>query len=242
MTLPYERGKAMTLTGKGVFVAWFDADSTYEPEFDHWHSFEHMAERVVLPGFRSGQRYVALSNSPKFCVIYQTDDLATLVSAPYLQVLNNPTPWTQRMMPAIRGLNRTLCTVSASFGGGFGAYLLTLQLAAQPQQHDGLRSWLTHSALPELAKRPGLTGAHLLHGDRAASQTRTKEKEMRGDSDAIADWVVLVEGYDRTAVEGVGRAELSPAALQDHGAADKMTSGLYQLVHLLIDTDGAPET
>jgi hypothetical protein len=232
----------MTLMGKGVFVAWFDADSTYEPKFGHWHSLEHMPERVVLRGFRSGQRYIALSDSPKFCVIYQTDDLATLVSEPYLQILNNPTPWTQRMMPAIQGLNRTLCTVSASFGMGFGAYLLTLQLAPRPGRDDDLRSWLTDSVLPELAKRPGLTGAHLLQGDREASQIRTKEKEMRRDSDAIADWVILVEGYDRTAVAGVERAELSPAALQDHGAADTTTSGLYQLVHLLIDTDGAPET
>ena len=70
----------MSLIGKGVFVAWFDADSTWEPEFHHWHSLQHMPERVVLPGFRSGQRYVALSDAPNFCVIYQTDDLATLVS------------------------------------------------------------------------------------------------------------------------------------------------------------------
>lgn len=232
----------MSLIGKGVFVAWFDADSAYEPEFDHWHSLEHMPERVALPGFRSGQRYVALSDAPRFCVIYQTDDLATLVSEPYLRVLNNPTPWTQRMMPAISGLNRTLCTVSASLGAGFGAYLLTLQLAPHPGQDDGLRSWLAEAALPELAKRPGLTAAHLLRGDRAASATRTKEKEMRGQPDAIADWVVLVEGYDRTAVEGIGVAELSPVALQDHGAADNITSGLYHLVHLLLDTDGAPKT
>jgi hypothetical protein len=64
---------------------------------------------------------------------------------------------------------------------------------------------------------------------------------MRGDSDAIADWVVLLEGYDRRAVDAVGRAELSSAVLQDHGAADNMTPGLYQLVHLLIDTDGEPD-
>ena len=167
--------------------------------------------------------------SPRVCTMYHVDTLATFTSPDYLERLNNPTPWTRRIMPLFVGMNRTLCTVVSTHGHGIGGYLLTIQLTAKPDSAGRLREWLSDVALPELASRAGLCGAHLLIGDRAVSQTRTQEKVLRGEPDSVADWVVLVEGYDRPSVERA-RSELDGTlGLAAHGADEMAITGLYSL-------------
>lgn len=219
----------MAIAGKGCFVAWYDLRPGGETEHDHWHTHEHMIERVAIPGFRRGLRYRSLAGSPRTCVIYEVDALATLASPAYLERLNNPTPWTARSMPLLVGMNRTLCHVASTHGHGIGGYLLTIQIAPSLGAEDRLRSWLGDEVLPGLAERAGLCGAHLLIADREVSQIKTQEKDLRGGSDAIADWVVLVEGYDRTATERACTELLGTSGLAAHGAIDRLTPGLYSL-------------
>ena len=219
----------MAIAGNGCFVAWYDLRPGGETDHDHWHTHEHMIERVAIPGFRRGLRYRSLADRPRTCVIYQVDALETLASPAYLERLNNPTPWTTRSMPLIVGMNRTLCRVASTHGHGTGGYLLTIQLAPRAGCEDDLKSWLGDEALPALAGRAGLCGAHLLIADREVSQIKTQEKDLRGGSDAIADWIVLVEGYDRAATEHAHTDLLSASGLAAHGAATRLTPDLYNL-------------
>ncbi|MFM9943153.1 MAG: hypothetical protein ACKVP7_27100 [Hyphomicrobiaceae bacterium] len=219
----------MAIPGSGCFVAWYDLQPGREAEHDHWHTHEHMIERVAIPGFLRGMRYRSLTGSPRVCVIYQADTLATFTSPAYLERLNNPTPWSQRTLPLFVGMNRTLCTVTATHGHGIGGFLLTIQLKPRDGGADRLRSWLAKEALPALAARAGLCGAHLLFGDQAASQTKTKEKLLRGVPDAVADWVLLVEGYDRGVVAETQAELCGPAGLGAQGADPSMVAGLYSL-------------
>jgi hypothetical protein len=219
----------MAIAGKGCFVAWYDLRPGGETEHDHWHTDEHMIERVAIPGFRRGLRYRSLTEGPRVCVIYQVEALETLASPAYLERLNTPTPWTTRSMPLIAGMNRTLCRVASSYGNGIGGYLLSIQLAPRPGSEDDLKRWLGDEALPDLAARAGLCGAHLLIGDSEVSQIKTQEKGLRGGSDAIADWIVLVEGYDRAATEHALPELRGAAGLVAHGAADRLIAGLYSL-------------
>lgn len=223
----------MAMPGKGCFVGWYDLQPGQAAEHDHWHTHEHMIERVAIPGFLRGLRYRALSGGPRVCVMYQVEALATLNSPRYLERLNDATPWTTRMLREFVGMNRTMCGVTASHGSGIGGYLLTVQLSASPGREDELRGWLSEQALPELAARAGLCGAHLLIADQAVSKTPTQEKELRGAPDEIADWVVLVEGYDRGAVEQAQGELLGPDGLSGHGGAEGAVAGLYTLDYTL---------
>jgi hypothetical protein len=189
-----------------------------------------------VPGFRRGFRYQAISGSPKFLNLYEVETLATLTSRPYLDRLNHPTPWSQKAMSYIRNNNRTLCRVVASVGSGVCADLLTIQLAATPGRGDGLGDWLA-ATMPALVERPGVLGAHYLEGDQAASRTETEEKRLRAGSDAIADRVVLVGGYDAEALSEVRRSVLAPAALVAQGADEAQTAAVYQLLHCITEPD-----
>lgn len=219
----------MAMAGSGCFIGWYDLIAGGDAEHDHWHTHEHMIERVAIPGFLRGARYRALDGGPRVCVVYQGAALKTFVSPAYLERLNNPTPWSQRCLPLFVGMNRTLCTVAATHGHGIGGTLLTIRLSPRDGEADRLKSWLVGQSLPELAGRPGLCGAHLLIADAPASQTGSQEKLLRGTPDLIADWVVLVEAYDRAVLEGVRAGFEGPDGLAAHGAAAGYQAGLYGL-------------
>ena len=139
-------------------------------------------------------------------------------------------------MGYFRNNNRTLCRVVASIGNGICANLLTIQLAAAPGRGDALGAWLAET-MPALVERPGVLGAHYLEGDQAASRTETEEKRLRAGSDAIADRVVLVGGYDAEALDEVRRSVLAPAALVAQGAEDAQTAAVYRLLHCITEPD-----
>ena len=217
----------MAIPGTGCFVAWHDLQLGREADHDQWHTHEHMIERVAIPGFLQGLRYRSAAGGPRVCTIYHVEFVATFTSPAYLERLNNPTSWTKQALPLLVGMNRTLCTVASTHGHGLGGHLLTIQLSARPDAASQLHRRLSGGVLPDLAARRGLCGAHLLIGDWSASQMRTHEKALRGEPDAIADWVILVEGYDAGEV-ATARSELT-AALPDHGAAVGLVAGLYTL-------------
>lgn len=218
----------MALIGKGVMAFWHDIAEDAEADFLHWHTYEHMPERVGIPGFRRGRRYVAVGDGPKYFTFYETESLATLTSKPYLDRLDDPTPWTQRSVSNFRNSNRTLCVVLATYGHGEGAAMLTVRFSPADGKDEALRGWLADTLLPELARRPGMVGAHLLRGDPAASRTETGEKALRATPDEVADWVALVEAIEPEVLAGLRQVELSDASLAEHGAAD-LAAGVYRL-------------
>jgi len=52
----------------------------------YWHIKEHIPERVGIPGFRRGRRYVALTpeTHPEFFTLYETDTMQVLTLSPIL--------------------------------------------------------------------------------------------------------------------------------------------------------------
>ena len=182
--------------GAGLFVGWYDADPDFLPGFNQWHSSEHMPERNRLPGFVSAQRYRSLTRENAYCVLYRTEVPEVFVSEPYLEVLNNPTSWTQRMMPGLLNLNRTLCKVVCSSGQpGCGGHLST----ARPAHSDvdgSLDICLLERRFADIeGEMQGLARLELAVVDQVATTTNTNERALRKSMDDNSDWVILVEGY-----------------------------------------------
>jgi len=227
----------MAMPGEGCFVAWYDLASRRGADHDHWHSHEHMIERLAILGFLQGARYRALDDGKRTCVIYQTESVETLASPAYLERLNAPTSWSQRAVGMIEGMNRTLARVASSHGAGLGGYLMTAQLSPEPGQAETLRNWLADDAMPTLAGQAGLNAAHLLIADADASALPTEEKAIRRAPDEVADWVLLVEGYDQAAAEQALASLNGAGGLIDHGATAGSGFGLYTLDFALSGTE-----
>jgi hypothetical protein len=192
------------MLGKAAVAMWWDIAPEVRAEWEAWHTVEHFPERLGIPGFLRGTRWVAPSAGAYF-VLYETEDASTLTGPAYLERLNNPTPWSRRMMPHHRNMVRSLCRVHATSGAGLPGVMATVRFSPR----DG--------RLPGLPSGRGITGAHLLQSQPMPG-TQTEEQKIRG-GDATADWVFLVGGYDAEAVQAAA-ANAAPA-----GA----TLGLYRL-------------
>jgi Fe2+ transport system protein FeoA len=48
----------MGWSGTGAFAAWHDVEEGREAEYLHWHSHEHMQERLTVSGFTRGCRFI----------------------------------------------------------------------------------------------------------------------------------------------------------------------------------------
>jgi hypothetical protein len=199
------------MLGKAAVAMWWDVAPEVRAEWEEWHTVEHMPERLAIPGFLRGTRWIVESGQPSYFVLYETSDVRALTEGPYLERLNNPTPWSRKMMPHHRNMVRSLCEVRASWGGGVPHMLATVRFSVAAD-------------LPELPRRKGLTATHLLQALPAAATPQTAEQKIRG-GDASADWVLLVGGYDSQAVT---------AAVQG------MTASLYRPAFSLVPKEFTP--
>ena len=223
----------MPLLGRAAMLLTFDIVDAAIAEHDDWHTHEHLPERLSIPGFLRGTRWVAATGAPRYMVLYEVDDLDTLESAPYLERLDNPTPWTRKMMPHYRGMARGLCGVVKSVGFGMGglAHLLRFRQGGDAR----VETWLAE-AMPRFASQPGIGSLHLLRGARAAAMT--SEQRIRG-ADAGVDWALLATGYGERAIATLAQTELAVAALEKHGATE-VTSATYQVAYSLAASEIAP--
>jgi hypothetical protein len=220
------------MLGRAAVAMWWDIAPEMQSEFEDWHTHEHMPERLAIPGFLRGSRWIALSGEPSYFVLYEASRLATITRGTYVKRLNNPTPWSRKMMPHHRNMVRSLCRARASFGGGWSSVLGTIRFTPSPGKSRSLSGWLAAHAMPKLPQRKGLTSACVLESQPMASASRTTEQAIRG-SDAEADRVLLIGGYDAKAVRGVLDSELSADTLQAHGALPGAAAGIYRLAHSL---------
>jgi hypothetical protein len=202
-------------------------------EHDDWHTHEHLPERLSIPGFLRGTRWVALAGTPRYLVLYEVESLETLASAAYLERLNNPSPWTRKMMSSYRAMTRGLCTVARSHGLGMGGYSLLVRFKPAGDSDASLEQWLGVELMPQLAMRPGLGSVHLLTS--GLTPEMTSEQRIRG-ADSGVDWALLATGYERAALSDLGQAEFGKAELQRHGATE-VISATYQAGYTLSERE-----
>jgi hypothetical protein len=184
-------------------------------EHDDWHTREHLPERLSIPGFIRGTRWVALCGPPRYFVMYEVSQLDTLTSGAYLHRLNNPTPWTSKMMAYYRGMSRGFCSVTGSFGFGIGHVGLLIRFNPEKEAATSMRKWLRQDVLPALSSRPGVGSGHLLEG--ALTPPMTNEQRIRGVDSGVA-WAILVTGYSQEALTELKHADLGRLHLEQHGA------------------------
>ena len=191
------------MLSKAAITMWWDVAPEVRAEWEEWHTCEHFPERLGIPGFLRGTRYV---NDGSYFVLYEAAELSTITSGPYLERLNNPTPWSRRMMPHHRNMVRSLCVVRRGYGEGVPAAMATVRFSGEA---------------PELPRANGVTSAHFLEAQPMPG-TQTTEQKIRG-GDATADRVVLIGGYDVDAVVSAARQSAPPGA----------TLGLYHVAYSL---------
>ena len=189
----------MPLSGKAFIVIWHDIEAGFEREFDRWHTEEHMPERLGVPGFLRGRRYLNPEQVPQVCfTLYEIAHVEIFLSPSYLKRLNAPTPWSQQVQPQMRNFVRGVCEPVLSLGDGTAGAIATWRIVSSPggAASAGSSRSLAMAAV-QIAEAAGVTGVHLGRHQSALAQTPTAETALRPTEPEIPfEHVLMVEAID----------------------------------------------
>jgi hypothetical protein len=222
----------MTWQGSAFLAMWNDVAPAGEADFDLWHTREHMPERVGVPGFLVGRRYVNWSlGKYRYFTAYEGSTLGVFNSPAYLARLNAPTQWSKRIQPYFLNFLRAACRTVASTGLGVGGALLTARIEFTPGGTDAFVAFAAHAAT-RISALDGVTAVHVGVADPSITRVKTAETELKERAgESVFDGVVLVEG--------IGRRELDPLVqcvgelLTPAGGVASAESAVYDLAYLL---------
>ncbi|KDR32149.1 hypothetical protein BG57_11895 [Caballeronia grimmiae] len=187
------------LLGDGAVLVWNDVASEGREQFYQWHDKEHIPERLSIPGFRRGRRYVRPGHSPEWLTMYEAVDLNVVVSPAYLQRLNAPTPATVDTLRYFRNTSRAVCRIVHSVGSSSGGHVLALRLDVPAAEADAMKTHLCTDVFPRAVALTSVVACHLYMADQSGSHIDTAESSTR-EFDVPA-WVVLVEATTPQAAE-----------------------------------------
>jgi hypothetical protein len=215
----------MALSSDAAMVLYYDIAGD-NADHDDWHTYEHLHERLSIPGFLRATRWVAESGGPKYMVIYEVTDTHVATSCAYLERLNNPTPWTASMMSRFRGMARGFCSCVASSGFGIGNAAVALRFTPVTGQESNVKDWFARAVLPAMSSRRGMAGIHLMAP--VAPPPMTKEQALRG-LDSPMTWLVLATAYDAAALGRAVTGHLEARILEKQGISPGIAVAAYAL-------------
>ncbi len=218
----------MSLQGNGAVAIWHDIVPDGLADFYAWHGGEHMPERVAIPGFVRGRRFVALDADLGFFNIYETRDAGVVAGPDYRARLNSPTPWTLKAVQHFRNVARSLCGVAVNRGAADGGLLATLRYNTKPGGEAAHVASLT-PLFDKLMTMPGIAALSAIVADEAASGEVNAEEKARGVSNDRPRVALLIEGWgDMPDFAATVRGVLSPDALTKNGAIGVAPAGIYR--------------
>lgn len=119
------------------------ASAQGQTEYESWHTFEHVPERVGLPGFVEATRYRSVDQPLRYFTCYSLRTLEALGTPEYRDVFTHPTPWSARMRLVLRDFYRLPCEVGGVQGLGSASQLATVPWrSASPGLAAQLNRWL----------------------------------------------------------------------------------------------------
>jgi len=180
-----------------AFLAlWNDVASGREAEYERWHTFEHVPERVAVPGMRGARRYVDRTRARhRYFTLYEADDAGVFECAEYLDLVRNPTAWSASMRPDLLNLVRAPCAVAGSQGFGMGGAVAVMCYEHGARDPDAVATAIREAA-GVIAWHCGIRPA----GDGAPPWRVGVEEPTRP-----FDRVLIVEALERNAASAAMR-------------------------------------
>ena len=146
---------------KGILLAAMDFSAAPEDEFHDWYDLEHVPERLRVPGFLNGDRWIG-ANDPKISVAtYDLDAIGVLQSPGYQAIGGeNLSPWSKRVTSRVERLMRFEGDqvlpgdqLPPDNAGGFLLNAMNVEAAAEAEFNE----WYNTEHIPALAAVPGGT-------------------------------------------------------------------------------------
>ena len=221
----------MPLKGAGFLAIWHDIKAEGEPEYNLWHTREHMPERLGVPGFERGRRWVDWNlGKHRYFTLYEARTIDVFGSEPYRARLNAPSAWSNRVQPNFTHFVRSACRTVVSVGKGIGGAIATVRVNLAPDTGKAVFAAKSHALACEILPLDGVTSVHIGLAVPEITRVQTRESDLRKlTGEDVFDAVMMVDGTGRRELERV-RPRIEE--LLTAGAASK-TSAVYDLAYLL---------
>lgn len=217
----------------GAVAIWHDIAPEGMAEFYAWHGEEHMPERVSIPGFNCGRRFIARQADLQFFNLYETQSPEVVLGSDYKSRLDNPTPRTLSAVRHFRNVARSLCRVLVKHemgesSIGQGGLIATLRYDIGEVEESAHLDIFQRNILPAITGSEGTCSASLLACDRVASGYVNAEQRVRGAANLVPPIVLIVEGWsDEANFADLLKSNLAPQTLAKHGLTGTSTLGIY---------------
>ncbi len=172
---------------KALLAIWANVAPGHREEYQRWHNCEHTTDRVLCPGFRVCRRLQAVDGEkdPDFLVVYEAQDQEAFRSAPYLHQLNHPSPWSLRLLPCIKDVQRAVYRLEASFGNAppvEASYIRAVRLNPPDEAgaEEEVARWYREEHLPRLGAVEGVIRGRLFRNAEEITNIRTEEMKIQG--------------------------------------------------------------
>lgn len=176
----------------GAVAIWVSIPDEIRTEFERWHTVEHTADRVGLPGYWMGRRWRALPQlaarelaaPTDYLALYEVDEPDVLRQPAYLGQLNEPTAWSRRMLAPTFDVERAIYELVMSHGEEpplDAPYLLAVRVNPPPgpEGEGELLDWYREEHLPRLGSVEGTIRGRVFRRVDAISEIPTTEKEIQ---------------------------------------------------------------
>ena len=186
----------MVLKGSAFLALWNDVDPARDAEYNCWHTFEHVPERVGIKGFLAGRRYIARERADdRYFTLYELGQLGALSGPDYADVVDQPTEWSRSMRASFRNFQRSPCTTLLTLGTGVAGGVATFRIGVRDAQ-DAPDLSVVRSALDACLETSGIASIHL---GLAHADARFQLKNAPDADPALAGiaYVLIAEGIDR---------------------------------------------
>jgi hypothetical protein len=159
---------------KGILIAAMDFSAAPEDEFHDWYDLEHVPERLRVPGFLNGERWIDAKNPKVSVATYDLDNVSVLQSGPYRAIAGeNSSPWTKRTARFRKGLIRyegeQLCPGDRTAPAEAKA-LLVIAMNVAPEHEHEFNEWYNTEHIPALGAVPGTLSARRYRGTGATQR------------------------------------------------------------------------
>lgn len=215
-----------TATLRAAFLAlWNDFDPGRDEEYNRWHTFEHVPERLLIEGITAGLRYWAPEREHKrYFTLYELESLAVLGGPGYTKLVRRPSDWTSRMRPSFREFLRHACRTVEDQGRGLGGCVATFRFSV-PYELDRTQA---EPVLQGFLETAGITRLRLGHADASARFPIANETvPAQGET-----YVLIAEGLERKSLEQKA-PRIADALRRDLEASGEVAWESYQLAFAL---------
>jgi hypothetical protein len=138
-----------------ILALWNDYPAAMAEEYEAWHTFEHVPERLTVPGMRAASRYVSAAGNETYFTLYELESLAVIEQPAYLDLVRNPTPWSQKMRQHFSSVLRIPGNISMKAGSGIGGAILVQAYSVEsrkayasiPTMEEALRQLMTQTRI-----------------------------------------------------------------------------------------------